>query len=162
MKIKSTAAIALALFALATSAAQAVSVTADMGVQIEIKNACAFTTAPAALDFVTAGPLLANVDVTTTFGVTCTTGALYNIGMSGGSSNDVASRTMLNGDESVAYQLYSDVGLTTIWGNTPGTDTLGSTGTGTAETITVYGRVPPQTTPPEGTYSDTVVVSVNY
>jgi spore coat protein U-like protein len=38
-------------------------------------------------------------------------------------------------------------------------------GTGTGATqpaVTVYGRVPPQTTPAIGTYTDTVVVTVTY
>ncbi|WP_409528142.1 spore coat protein U domain-containing protein [Rhizobium sp.] len=36
------------------------------------------------------------------------------------------------------------------------------TGTGSPQTLTVYGRVPAQNTPAPGTYSDTVVVTVSY
>ncbi len=162
MNIKSAGAIALGIFALATSAAQAAgTVTANMGVQITIQNACAFTTAPTTLQFGTQGPLIANVDVTTTFAVTCTTGDVYNIAMSAGSGT-VAARTMLNGATPVNYSLFYDSGRTKNWGVTSGTDTLAGTGNGTSQTITVYGRVPPQTTPAAAVYNDTVQVSVNY
>ena len=49
-----------------------------------------------------------------------------------------------------------------MWGTTIGTDTVTGTGNGTAQAITVYGRVPPQTTPPAATYNDTVNVTVTY
>ena len=59
----------------------------------------------------------------------------------------VATRKMTSGAATVNYTLYSDSGRTTVWGNTIGTDTVAGTGNGAAQTLTVYGRVPPQTTP---------------
>ncbi|EEF26199.1 conserved hypothetical protein [Ricinus communis] len=44
---------------------------------------------------------------------------------------------------------------------TPGS-TVAGTGTGNAQLLTIYGRVPPQTTPSSGTYTDTVVVTLTY
>jgi spore coat protein U-like protein len=137
--------------------------TANMDVKITIQNACDVTTvAPTTLDFGTQGPLTAAVDNTSTITVTCTSGADYNVGLDGGSAADVTARVMKNGTDSVAYQLYSDSGHSTVWGNTIGTDTVTSTGTGTQQTFTVYGEVPAQTTPPAGTYTDTVAVTVTY
>ena len=49
-----------------------------------------------------------------------------------------------------------------MWGNTVGTDTQAATGTGAAQTYTIYGRIPPQTTPAPATYSDTITVTVTY
>ncbi len=69
---------------------------------------------------------------------------------------------MINGTNTVGYQLYQNAGRTTVWGNTPGTDTVPGTGSGASQTLTVYGRVPPQTTPPAATYNDSVTVTVNY
>jgi spore coat protein U-like protein len=41
--------------------------------------------------------------------------------------------------------------------------TLGATGSGTAQAVTVYGRVfSGQTSVPTGSYSDTVAVTVSY
>jgi spore coat protein U-like protein len=48
------------------------------------------------------------------------------------------------------------------WGSTVGTNTESGTGTGSTQSLTVYGRVASQTTPNPGTYSDTIVVTVAY
>jgi spore coat protein U-like protein len=58
--------------------------------------------------------------------------------------------------------LYSDSGRTTNWGNTVGTDTVSGTGTGSAQSLTAYGRIPSQPTPAPATYSDTIVVTLTY
>jgi spore coat protein U-like protein len=66
----------------------------------------------------------------------------------------------------VAYGLFQDSGRTTNWGDNPPpattVDTVGGTGAGSAQSLPVYGRIPPQTTPTQGAYSDTVVVTVYY
>ncbi len=49
-----------------------------------------------------------------------------------------------------------------MWGNTIGTDTVAGTGTGSNQSLTVYGRVPVQSTPVGATYTDTVIVTVTY
>ena len=163
MNSKSAGALALTLLAFAVSTAQAATVTNTMPVKIVIQNACnVTTTAPTTLDFGTQGPLVANIDQTSTITVICTTGAGYNVGINGGSSGSVTARTMLNGATPVNYSLFRDSARTLNWGNTVGTDTLAGTGNGTSQALTVYGRVPPQTTPAAATYNDTVTVTVTY
>lgn len=143
--------------------AQAASVSANMTVKIAIQNACDVSTvAPTTLDFGTQGPLTANVDNSSTVTVTCTSGATYNVGLDGGGAGNVNARVMTNGTDTIGYQLYSDSGRTTVWGTTIGTDTVAATGNGNAQSYPVYGRVPPQTTPPAGNYQDTVAVVVTY
>lgn len=143
--------------------ADAATVTNTFQVRITLTNACdVTTTAPTTLDFGSHGLLSANVDQTSTITVTCTSGAAYNIGLDGGGAADINARVMANGTDHVGYQLYQPSGYTTVWGNTVGTDTVSSTGTGTAQTFTVNGRVPPQTTPPAATYTDTITVTVTY
>jgi spore coat protein U-like protein len=137
--------------------------TANMDVKITIQNACDVSTvAPTTLDFGTQGPLTAAVDNTSTITVTCTDGADYNVGLGGGGSGDTGARVMTNGTDNISYQLYSDSSHSNKWGDAIGTDTVASTGTGTTQTFTVYGEVPAQTTPPAGTYTDTVAVTVTY
>jgi spore coat protein U-like protein len=164
MNIKATAAIVLVTFGLAsTSLLNAATVSNTMPVKIIIQNACnVSTTAPTTLDFGTQGPLVANVDQTATITVTCTTGAGYNVGLDGGGGGNINTRRMINGVNTVGYQLYSNSARTTVWGTTVNTDTVPGTGNGTSQTLTVYGRVPPQTTPPAATYNDTVNVTVTY
>jgi len=62
----------------------------------------------------------------------------------------------------LTYGLYRDAARTLPWGSTVGTNTTSGTGTGVTQTQTVYGRAAAQTTPPPGTYSDSVVVTVGY
>jgi spore coat protein U-like protein len=58
--------------------------------------------------------------------------------------------------------LYSDALRTLNWGNTSASWVSG-TGTGAAQTLTVYGLIPLQTTPAPATdYADTVTITVTY
>ena len=61
------------------------------------------------------------------------------------------------------YGLYKDAERSQPWGDatTPGSTVAGS-GNGAAQVLTVYGRVPPQSTPSAGSYIDTVVVTLTY
>ena len=69
---------------------------------------------------------------------------------------------MSQSSEQVTYGLYQDSGRTQVWGDSAGTNTAAGTGSGLAQTFSVYGRVPAQSTPSPGTYVDTVVVTVSY
>ena len=83
-------------------------------------------------------------------------------GLDAGSNGTVATRKMVNGAAGVNYMMYSDSGRATNWGETVGTDTVSATGNGAAQTHTIYGRVPAQTTPAANTYTDTVTVTVTF
>ena len=71
-------------------------------------------------------------------------------------------RKMTKAAEFVLYGLYRDSARSLPFGNTIGTNTLAGTGTGLAQSATVYGRIPPQATPSPGTYNDTIVVTLTY
>jgi spore coat protein U-like protein len=60
------------------------------------------------------------------------------------------------------YKLFSDSGHTINWGNTVGTDTVSKTGSGAAQTLTVYGQVPAGQYVTSGSYSDTITVTLTY
>ena len=145
-------------------AAHAAAVTSNMQVQITIENACDITTAPGAMDFSThASNETAAIAAQQSFSVTCTPGATYTVGFSGGASGDIAARTMVNGANSVGYQLYQEAGHTNVWG-TAAADLVSGTGDGTAQDLTVYGAVPTgaNLNVPAGVYTDTVVLSVTF
>ncbi len=117
------------------------------------------------LNFGSAGGLSTNVDATTTVTPQCTSGTPFNVGLNAGTGTGatVASRKMTSaGGGLISYILYINSSRTTVWGNTVGTDTQSGTGTGSNQALTVYGRVPPQTTPAPATYNDTIVVTVTY
>lgn len=165
MNLKSTLLAASLVTAgiVAAPAALAATSTATMPVTITIQNACNVSSvAPTTLNFGNQGPLLAAVNQTSTITVTCTKNASYNIGLDGGGSGNINARVMVNGGNNVGYQLYSDTNHTVVWGNTIGTNTVSSSGTGSSQAFTVYGQVPAQATPPAGVYNDTVNVTVTY
>lgn len=115
------------------------------------------------MNFGTTGFINSNVDATATVSPNCSSGAPYSVSLSNGNTGTgPTARKMVNGGNSVTYGLYRDASRSQPWGNSIGTNTVGGTGNGSAQPITVYGRVPPQTTPPPATYTDTVIVTVTY
>ncbi|WPZ14834.1 spore coat U domain-containing protein [Nitratireductor rhodophyticola] len=114
------------------------------------------------VDFGARGVLATNVDATGEVDVTCTPGSAYTISLDGGNAGaPPTQREMSKGTETVIYGLYRDAARSQPWGSTAGTTVSGS-GSGSGQSFTVYGRVPPQHTPSPGTYVDTVVVTVTY
>jgi spore coat protein U-like protein len=116
------------------------------------------------LDFGSTGVLSSARDASSTLTPTCTNGTSYHIGLNGGLSgaSDPTLRRMVKGGESVIYGLYRDPGRGQAFGSTQGVDTVAGTGTGLAQALSVYGRVPAQATPSPGAYSDTVVATITY
>ena len=145
------------------SIAYAATATSTFTVQMTVTSSCVINSA-STLNFGSQGVLVANVDNTSTLQVQCTNTTPYNIGLDAGQGTGatVAVRKMTNGASTINYSLYSDSGRTTVWGNTVGTNTIAGTGSGGSQSYTVYGRVPPQTTPGAATYTDTITVTVTY
>jgi len=146
---------------LAVTSAQAATSTTTFDVTATIIASC--TIAATNLTFGNYDPLSAtDLDATSTISVTCSNAAPYDVRLNGGASGSTAARTMLNGANTLNYQMYSDSGRTTVWGNTAPTGVSG-TGIGSNQDITVYGRVANgQTTPPVGAYMDTITATITY
>ncbi|WP_372803609.1 Csu type fimbrial protein [Paracoccus seriniphilus] len=150
--------------ALLPLAALSQTATDSFDVRITIAEECEITSTET-LDFGNAGVLSTNVDATAVLQVTCTNSTPYDIALDAGdgSGATVGDRLMTSAaSDTITYRLYSDSGRTSIWGETSGTDTQGATGNGSAQSYTIYGRVPVQTTPAAGDYTDTVGVTVTY
>ena len=96
--------------------------------------------------------------------VTCTNTTTYNVGLDAGTGSGatVSNRKMTGGSETLDYALYSNSGRTTNWGNTVGTDTVSGTGNGSAQTLTVYGRIAASQYPAPASYSDTITATITY
>jgi len=151
-----------------TTSGNCAAITAVTGIQTpftvraNVLTTC--TVGAANLDFGTSGLLVANVDTSGSIVVNCNSGIPYTISLNGGLSGalDPALRQMVNGADDITYGIYQNPARTTPWGDTIGTNTVGSVGTGLNQTFTTFGRVPPQTTPPPATYQDTIIVTVTY
>ena len=146
--------------------------TANLDVSADIQEACAVSTT--AVAFGHYDPVNANVSAalhtTGTVLTTCTTGATGSILLGQGTNHGVDSdtvpvRRMLNGTvegEFLSYQLYSGAADTTIWGNTKATGKAFVTGDGTEKSLTVYGTIAGNQNKAVGSYTDTVVVTIDF
>jgi spore coat protein U-like protein len=117
------------------------------------------------LNFGTSGTLSSNTDATSVISINCSNGAPYTVSLSAGNGGGatVTTRKMTSPDSNtIKYSIYRDSLRTLNWGNTIGTDTVSGTGTGSSQSVNVYGRVPAQTTPAPATYVDTIVVTATY
>ena len=116
-----------------------------------------------------AGGIPANIDRTATLTLTCLKNTAFQVGLDNGQNNPTATTTRrmattLGGSTYyLAYELYRDSARSLRWGNTLTVDTASGTGTGSAQQLTIHGRVPPVSgQPPAGTYNDLVTVTITY
>ena len=158
----STLGLAAGFLLLSAELLRAATATTTFNVSLTITASC--TVSATALAFGSTGLIAANIDNSSSVTVTCNNSTPYNVGLDAGTGTGatVATRKMTSGGATVNYTLYQNAGRTTIWGTTIGTDTATGTGNGSAQVLTVYGRVPAQTTPASGSYSDTITVTVTY
>src|SRR5262249_32781666 len=110
------------------------------------------------------GILSSNKDAQGTLSVQCTTSLPYAVSLDGGTSGatNPTQRKMTFTTSNVVYGLYQDAARSLPWGSTAGVNTVAGTGPARTQTLTVYGRVAPQTTPKVGTYTDTIIATVTY
>jgi spore coat protein U-like protein len=97
--------------------------------------------------------------------VSCTNTTPFNIGLNAGTATGatVTTRKMTGPSSAhLSYALFRNSTHTLNWGNTVGTDTLGSTGTGTAQVISVFGQLAASQPLSPGVYSDTIIATITY
>lgn len=103
------------------------------------------------------------VDITGTVTVTCTSGQAYDVGLNAGlaSGATVTTRSMQNGSALLGYQLFSNAGRTTNWGNSSSTGWVAGIGTGSAQAYTIYAQIPAGKSGALETYTDTITASIS-
>jgi spore coat protein U-like protein len=95
------------------------------------------------------------------FGLRCSKDTTYSVALDSGQNASGGQRRMGNAGSYLNYELYQDSTRQQAWGNgSNGGTRLAGIGSGTAEDLVVYGRVPAQASPAAGTYVDTVQVTV--
>ncbi len=143
-----------------SSAAYAGSATANLSVTASVATACSITTSSVAFGAYAGSQIDANGTVT----ANCVTGTSWTIGLGAGNGSGAttAARKLTSGANSLAYALFSDPTHSTNWGNTVGSDTIAGTGTGGNQANTVYGRIVSGLTPASGSYTDTVIATINF
>ena len=153
---------AAAAAAAAAPGARAATATTTLGVTLTITAGCTVTAT--AVAFPTSQVLSGNVDATGVVTPTCTNTTPYTIALDqgGGAGATVAARKMTGpAAATVTYALYQDAARSTLWGTT-GAAAVSAVGNGNAQGTVVYGRVPAQSSPAPGAYTDVVNVTVTY
>jgi spore coat protein U-like protein len=157
---------ALALSPSAGSAAATLPNTANILVTATVLNACTVTAVP----LVFGGYTLTNQQAATAESAVttvCTNLTPVVISMNAGSNAPASTfnRSMVQtgGSTLLPYQIFTDSGYTTVWGDgTANSTTVKTTGTGLAVVTPVYGQIPKNENVPAGLYTDTVVVTIAY
>jgi spore coat protein U-like protein len=155
----------LACLALAAGPKAAVpaTATATFSVSVNVVTTCVISATPLSFG---AYQGTSNSDSSSTITVNCSNTAPYDIGLDAGTGlgATVTTRSMTGpvGTLPLNYSLFSDSALTVNWGNTVGTDAVHGTGIGSAQTLTVYGRVPSGQGNRAGAYTDTITATVTY
>ena len=142
------------------------SASASLTVSASVTKNCTITTAPVAFgnyDSVTANAT-APLDGVGTVTVKCTKGAAAKVGLNTGSNEQGTTRRMAGATaEYLSYELYKDSAHATIWGNAADTALdIPAAPNQTPRNFTVYGRVAQAQEAAVGTYTDTVVATVNF
>ncbi|MFN2462096.1 MAG: spore coat U domain-containing protein [Candidatus Velthaea sp.] len=140
--------------------------TANMTVQATVPGVCLISAAT--FNFGSYDPISAQatsaLQVTqNALTVTCTIGDTGVVSLGNGVNSTHATgttRAMANGAVYLSYELYNNAAFSTVW---DAINTVSSAGTGLAVSLPVYGKIPAaQTSASAGTYTDTVVATVNF
>ena len=164
--LRRAAAVTAIAAAAVSSQAFAATTTATLGSSATVTSNCTVSTT--AVSFGNVNVISgSNVDATGGISVTCTSGTAWAASADAGAGTgaSLATRKMANGANLLNYVLYTDSARSSIWGDGAGgtTATISGTGSGSAQSNTIYARVPSgQTSLPAGAYSDTVTVTVTY
>lgn len=170
------AVIALGGFAVTASA---VTVSGTFKVQMTILKSCSVTTTTASTIQLGAAAGVASTATNTNssgvISVTCAKTTPYSVGLlpasanggdANGNGNMISTTAPTTNTDKVPYTLYQNAGLSIVWGNTVGTNTLTAAnglvaGTGAATNYTVYAQAPSANFTPDS-YADNVAVNVIY
>jgi spore coat protein U-like protein len=159
--------VAIGVFAMSSdSSVQAGAATANLQVSATVSANCTITTA--AVAFPAYDPIVThsatNDDGTGTVTITCTKGTLATVGLGLGANASGSQRRMKDATtDYLNYALYLDSGRTTIWGTaSPNLLTPVAAPDKNPRPFTVYGRIPSAQDVPAGSYTDTVVATVNF
>ena len=163
-----SAKIALVLTALALAIqgpAWAQTATANLSISATVNGNCTITTSAVAFgSYDPVGTHAATpLDNTGGVTVTCTKGAGTRIDLGLGANASGSTRRMQGPTDLLTYELYQDSARTTIWSSGAGSGlAIAVAPSITPRSFTVYGRVPAAQNVGAGTYTDTVLATVNF
>lgn len=155
-----------ALAAVACLSAQTGTVSLPLAVTLTVTNDCVTISAPD-VNFGSAPLVKDFAAVSQSIAITCTKGSVYTVGINNGSYASGNVRNMASGNNRLSYEIYKG-STTNRWG-VSGTERWSSAASsqvstdGLLRTYNYTARVlSSQSTPPAGSYSDTLVVDIAF
>jgi spore coat protein U-like protein len=143
--------------------ASAAAKTANLGVSVKVANNCIITAIDVGFpDYDPISTHASNPDNSTAGSVTitCNKGGAATLALDYGLNHSASQPRMKNGTDYLPYMLYSDPLWQTQWSGVA-RDVSGGTSQ-SAQVYTVYGQIPAAQPAVSGTYSDTVIATVNF
>jgi len=101
-------------------------------------------------------------DAAGSIGYSCSATPGPVISLSPGASGTFNMRTMLLGSSTLQYNVYVDATCKTIFGDGTGATAVFNAANSRWQVVTFYGRIFPGQTVPAGTYSDSLVATLNF
>lgn len=148
---------ALAALVVAASPARAATTTANVNVTAKVDASCTMT--DASVNFGVYNPVSATAnDASGNLTVTCTKGTPANVTLAGAAGSRVMTDAVSS--DTLPFELYTDIGRSTVWAGT--TNVSATSATGTPVTVPVYGRIAAGKFVTPGTYNATVVATLNF
>lgn len=148
-------------------AAETGSASATLGVSVRVVSNCSISAS--SLDFGDYDPTLthatADLSARTSLTMACRRGSnpAVAIGLGSNSTSAVTTRSMSNGGGMLSYEIYKDSALTQIWSDSAaGSLSLGTVTSTQPIIIPVHGRIPAGQAVGPGSYTDSVIVTVNF
>jgi spore coat protein U domain-containing protein, fimbrial subunit CupE1/2/3/6 len=139
--------------------------TGNMAISASVTNTCSITNSPS-ISFGSYSPLAGtDLDVNGTISVACTKGTVATITLDAGGNSTHAvgtTRAMVSGTNYLSYEIYSNSGLTTVWGTGANGVQEPAAPSKAAVNYTAFGRVPNSQDVPAGSYSDSVNITVSF
>ena len=161
MKIRTPAHLtAFALLACLSNApaAYAATATTTFTVTANVPNTCSISTTS---NLAFGSYADAQIDAASAISVTCTSGGAYTVGLDNGNNYSAPNRRMTNGSAFLNYELYKETGRTNRWGSSGG-ELVSGVGTGSAQALDVFGRLPASQGLIAGSYTDTITATITY
>jgi spore coat protein U-like protein len=139
--------------------------TASANVAVSASVAANCLVSAGTLAFGAYDPLAANdtadLDATGSFDIRCTKGVTAQVGLGNGANWDGSTRRMVVGSEYLNYALYRNAARDQVWDDS-GNRYSYTAANKSAQTLTIYGRVPGGQDPGVGNFADTVAAVAEF
>lgn len=148
------------------SSAMAGSVTGSFQSNAVITSSCLLSASAVAFGAFTPTSTATTLSANGTVSATCSNGVAYALSLDAGTKGTIGTRQMGGANAAnadlLAYNIYTTTAKTTIFGNGTTGSKINSTGTGSAQAITVYGGLLTNQYVTPDNYSDTLTVTMTY